>query len=591
MPLVPIQIQPGLVTEQSDLTAGTRWTDGDKIRFRAGQPEKLKGWIKPTTDTFIGVCRDLIGWAAIDGIKYQALGTHNHLYILLGGTFNDITPLRTSGSLGTDPFTTTSASSTVAVNHTTHGVLVDDYVVFAGASAFNGVTIVGEYRVTAVTDANNYDIVDDETASASGAGGGASVTFEYLITSGTEINFAGLGWGAANWGEGTWGTPRASSDVTLEGRHWSLDVWGEDLIANVRGSDIYTWDTSVGVGTRAATITNSPQANFILISPTDRHLIAFGAEISGAIDPMLIAWSDQEDFTTWTPAATNTAGSLRLTDGSKIIGALRTRNGILVWTDTALYTMQFIGPSLTFGVKQIATGCGLIGPNAAVENAGVVYWMARETKQFYAFDGRLRVLQSPVLNHVQDDFTPDQADFTYAGTNREENEAWWFYTTDGKTQNDAYVVHNYGDDTWYFGTLDRSVFVDRDRALDTNPLATDFGGILYQHEEGLTNAGSALTSFVESGEFSLGPGEDLFFVDKFIPDFDPLVGQLTVSFKTRRYPTATEITKTVNILPATTKANLRARGRQMALRYESTGVEDDWRGGTPRINIVADGKR
>lgn len=593
MALVSVDIPPGFVTEESSYAIGPRWIDGDKVRFRGGKPEKIRGWQKLISTTFEGVARHYHGWSSLTGVGVGALGTSKRLYTVDNGKGVDITPVRDSNTLGTDPFTTAISSSTVTVSDTAHGNAIGDFVIFSGAGAVGGITVDGEYTVISVPGANSYTIVDDETASTTATGGGTSVTYLYLLPIGLDTATSGFGWGVATWNLFTWGTRRATSSTVAPLRTWSLDNWGEDLVANVRGGDCYTWDFSTGTNVRATAITNAPKGNFLLVNPGSRHLIVFGAETGGAIDPMLIAWSDNEDFTTWTPAATNSAGDIRLGHGNKIMGALRTRNEILVWTDTALYSMQFIGPPFIFGIRLIATGCGMIGPHAAMESAGRVYWLGLNCHNFYMYSGNLNVIPCPVLNHLQDNIEPKQSDQVYGNTNREEHEMIWLWPSTGQAQNDRYIIFNTRENAWYFGTLDRSLWQDRDNFITNHkPIAIDSSGVMYEHEVTFNNDGSAITAFLESGGIESGEGDRFAFIDKIIPDFETITGSLDLTFKTRRYPNSVDIDKGPFTLDGTIeKLNIRARGRQFRLRFDSDAIDDEWRLGTFRLNVQPDGGR
>lgn len=592
--LIPLDIPPGFNTEDSPYATGPRWTGGDNVRFRANKLEKIGGWILNTQQTFLGVARAIHGWFDLSGAGKTAIGTNKKLYIYYGGTLYDVTPVDESGTMANNPFTTTNGSPIVTVADTTHARSVGDYVNFAGASATGGITIDGWYTVTSIVDANTYTITHTANATSSVTGGGASVTFTYLLSVGNEYAFAGFGWGAGTWGASTWGTPRATSNITLQLRTWTMDNWGEDLIANPAGGYVYLWDNSGGTGIRATKITNAPKCNGIIISPNDRHLIALGAVPNGGtdIDPMLIRWSAQEDYNTWAPAATNTAGSLRLTDGSKIIGALRARNEILVWTDTALYSIQFLGPPYTFGQTLIATGCGLISPHGMTEHSGTVYWFGRNCQNFYSYNGNLSIVACPVLNHVQDDINIVQAYQVFAGKYKKESELHFFYASEGSTAVDKRVTLNFVDNTWTFGNMARSVWQDAGNAGFDRPIACDMSGQIWTHEIGNDGNNLAINAYAETGVIELGSGDTMTFFDKLIPDFERIVGDVSLTVYTRRYPYSTDIIKGPYAAASSTeKISVRGRGRQMRLRVESNVLGGDFRLGKIRLNVQPDGKR
>ena len=592
--LIPLSIPPGFNTEDSEYVTGPRWINGDNVRFRNGVLEKIGGWELYTDGTFIGVTRAVQGWSDLVGRPKFAFATNKKLYVVYGGTVYDITPIDATGTMAADPFTTTLGSDIVTVVSNNHGRLAGDYVVFENATAVGGITIDGTYTVRSVLDANTFMITHTSAATSAGTGGGASVTYIYYLSNGLEYGIYSYGYGVGPYGGSTWGTPRATSTTELQLRTWSLDNWGEDLVGNPSGGYVYLWDNSAGTASRATKITNAPKCNSILVSPTDRHLIALGAVPNGGtdIDPMLIRWSNQEDYDTWAPAATNTAGSLRLSDGSKIVGALRTRNEILVWTDTAMYSMQFLGPPYTFGVTQIATGCGLIGPNAAIEYGGVVYWLGKACRQFYSYAGRVETIPCPILNHVQDDINLVQAYQVYAGMSKAFSEIHFFYCSEGSTSVDKRATYNYTEKHWTFGNMDRSAWADVGSSGLLVPVAFDMNGNIWQHESGSNADNSALAAYAETGAFELGEGDKMTFFDRLIPDFERVSGTVNFTAYTKRYPNSTEIIKgPYPITASTEKVSLRGRGRQIRFRVESDEVNGDFRLGKMRLNVQPDGER
>jgi hypothetical protein len=589
--LIPASFRPGIFKEASDLGAGdvAAWSDGNRVRFWKGQPQPIGGWQTQTVaGTFLGEPRNTTDWTSINGTKYLAVGTHKKIYVVEGDTYFDITPQRDSGSLGTDPFTTTSGSSIVRVAHTAHGIGTKDTCVrFAGAATFNGVDMVGEWPVVEIVDANTYDVESGQSASATGAGGGASVTYEYDIDAGGKSGAAGLGWGAGPWGAGTWGTARASSDVFFIPRTWALTNFGEDLIFNPRGGGIYRWDTSAGTGTRAAVLSGSPTtAQFVIVSPHTRHIIAFGAHDGSADDPLFIRWASQNSFTDWTPAVTNSAGDIRVDVGSALIGAIELSNGdIAFWTDEAMYLMQYVGPDFIWRTDLIGTQSGIIGPHAAATWGDLIWYMGKDT--FFFYDGRVEILKCDVESHVFDDINMQQKDKFHASINREWTEVVFFYASSTSENCDRYVAYNFVDGNWNIGELDRVTFADASEYLNA-PYAYDNSGVLYQHE---VQSSAPTGVFLESGSLQIQKGNSFGFVDRAIPDFERITGSVDFKLLAKQYPQSTvETTKgpfTINGM--TNKINLRSRGRQWKVRLESEAA--DWRLSTFRLDAKPDGRR
>jgi len=593
MPLTKLPFKPGFSSENSDYTEGPAWVRGDKVRFWKNFPQKIGGWQKYVTATFLGKARAILGWQTLGQSNTTALGTHLKLYVLQGGTYYDITPIRDSGTLGSNPITTTNTSTSVTVNDTSHGCRAGDYVIFAGATIINNVTLNGEFVVNSVTDANNFIVTAATTANSSGAGGGSSVTFKYLLTSGLADSIFGLGWGASTWDASTWGTARSTSGIVIDARNWTLANWGEDLISNLRGGSIYTWDASAGPSSnRATVISNAPACQAIIVSSPDRHLIALGADDgSGTIDKMFVRWSDQEDNTTWAPAAANTAGNLLLTGGSQIQGAVQTRKEIIIVTDETCHSMRFTGPPFTFAIEPVGENCGAVGPHSIVDLNSVVYWMGKSS--FFMFDGALKVLPCPVHDEVFDDMDALNKEKIFAGVNQKFHEIWWFYASSSSAECDSYVIYNYVERTWVTGTLDRTVWADSGDGIGSNPIAADTSGQLFSHEDGVNDVLAAITATLESGEFELGDGDRLVFIDKHIMD-GSITGSIGMTLKTRRYPfdSSSEISKgPFTISSSTLKTSLRARGRQFALAFSSSAVDDDFRLGTQRLNVKPSGRR
>ena len=610
MPLTKIQFQPGIDKQDTEYGAEGRWTDSDMVRFRYGLPEKIGGWTKLITPTLVGVVRDLHAWTDLNGIRYMSLGTDRKLYVYSEGAAYDITPLRSGSPVSlTNPFTT-NATTTVTVADTAHGALTGDFVTFASFSAIDGLDMNAEFEVTSVTSSNAYTVTHTSTASGTTAGGGGAGTANYQINIGLEASAYGYGWGTGPWDDGTWNTPRSTSTVTIAARQWSFDNFGEDLIATVSAGGTYRWNTSVGTGTRAAVISQAPTSSrFVLVSPTDRHVFLFGTETtigsSATADPLFLRWSSQEDYTDWTPTVINTSGSFRIQDGSKIMAATRSRGAILVWTDTSLHAMQFVGVPFVFSLNQIGANCGAVSVHSAVDVNGTAFWMSQNS--FYMFDGAVKKMPCSVQDYVFEDFSITNQPETYVGLNAEKNEVTWFYTSAGESQIDRYVTYNYLEQVWSTGSLARTAWKDygvyefpyatkySTTATATTPTVlglTNGASTFYQQESGTDDDGVALTAFITSGDFDIGDGQQLLHIGRGIPDFKNLVGSVDMALTFKTYPaSSTSVVKTSTVVPTTTKFNLRGRGRQANLKITSDALSDNWRFGTLRLDVQPDGGR
>jgi len=535
MPLVNFRPAPGINKEVTDYTGQGKWTDGDNVRFFQGLPQKIQGWEKFIATTLVGVARDQHAWVALDGTRYNAIGTDRKLYVIQEGLAYDITPIRRGPTALTNPFTT-NATTSVVVTDTGHGCVQGSFVTFDSFSAIDGLDMNKEFEVTSVVNSAAYVVTHTSTASGSTAAGGGTGNATYQINLGPEFSVPAFGWGTATWNTATWGTPRSSSNVTLEARQWSLDNFGEDLIATVLNGGTFQWDTSAGVSTRAAAVTSAPTASRLsLVSTPDRHLMIMGTESTigdtATQDDLLIRFSDQENITSYQPTAENTAGSLRIADGSRIMAAERSTGQILVWTDTSLHSLQFIGPPFTFGLRQLGQNCGIIGSHAGVDLNGTAYWMSQDS--FYLFDGAVKKLPCTVEQFVFNNINQTAAENAFAGHNGEFNEILWFYPRTGSDQINAIVAYNYLEQTWWTGTLARTSWIDRevyDNPLGTEYLAntvannetilglTDGATQIYLHETGNDADGQAMTAFVKSGSVEIGEGNDIQIVQKLIPD-------------------------------------------------------------------------
>ena len=622
MPLQKITFRPGINREGTAYDNEGGWFDCNLVRFRKGRPEKFGGWEKLTSNTYLGTVRALHPWIALEGTKYLGLGSHLKYYIESGGNFNDVTPIRSTTSAGDVTFSATNGDATITVADTAHGAVQNDFVTFSGASSLGGnitaAVLNQEYQVATVVNAKSYTIEakdtsgTTETAKSSDSGnGGSSVVGAYQVNVGLDVYVPGTGWGLNGWGIGALGQASALSS-TNQLRTWTHDNFGENLIINQRNGGIFRWLESGGLTTRAVELSAISGANLVptkglqvLTSEKDRHLIVLGADpISGSsrtgtIDPMLVAFSDQENELDFEPLTTNTAGSLRLSSGSSIIGGVKARQETLIWTDTALYSMQFIGPPFTFGINLINEGTGLIGPKAAITTPSGVYWMSYNN--FYSYTGSVQTLPCSVHNYVFNDINLIQSFKIHAFTIKDKSEVGWFYCSSGSDEIDRYVIYNYVENIWFYGQLVRTAWLDS--GIENYPRAVA-NAYLYQQEKGFNDDGSPMTNvFIESSDLDIGDGEQFSFLKRIIPDYkfieDANSGNVNIVLKTRNFPGDSLATNSTNVVSANTQqVYVRSRSRQIALRFES---DDDatndgnlsigWRLGATRIDIKPDGKR
>ena len=624
MGFVKLKFQPGFYTESTDYSATGRWIDGNFMRFRDGYPEPIRGWQKANSNAFLGKCRDMRWWSSLSGNIYVSIGTHLKMYAFRGD-YLDITPLRSSGTLAASPFatdtSTNSAGTTViTVTHTSHGAIPNDFVTFAGATGpVNGVAasvLNAEHQIIQVVNANSYRIRVTATASANGSGGGTP-TFAYQINTGLDSTLFGNGWGAGTWGRGGWGT---AADVSAEGaklRLWSAAPYGEDLLFCPRDGQIYYWDSSSGGrGVLLSSLSGAADVPTVakeVTASAERHVIAFGCNPYGSAtqDPMLIRWSTYEDATMWTPLPTNAAGDLRIPSGSKFITHVQTYQEVLVFTDTSVHSLRYVGAPFYYGIDVISSKVSIIAPKAKAIAQDTVYWMG--SGQFYSYRGALNPLNCSVLEYVFNDINESQRDKIYCGTNLTESEVTWFYPSAGSDEVDRYVTFNYAENLWYYGTLGRTAWLDRQDIQF--PMATDANGYLYYHEygaeDGSTNPGSAIPAYIESGYVEVGEGDKYMFVDKFVPDVTfrkssetVLNCSISVTFTMADWPGASNSTDgttsgsivrssahNATVETYTNYINLRMRGRMAKVRYSSNLAGMSWRVGTPRINVRPDGRQ
>jgi hypothetical protein len=704
MPLQKVSFKPGVNRENTRYTNEGGWYECDKVRFRQGTPEKIGGWANFAGDVFLGICRSLWNWITLAGLNLVGVGTNLKFYILSGGSYYDITPIRKTITL-TNPFTATTGSAVIAVFDVKHGCVQGDFVTYSGA----GITSLGGNITAAVLantfqvvfiDNNNYTITASATANSSDTGHGGAVVTQYETNTGPSYQIPLVGWGAGTWGGGTWGNGSVtSSSLQL----WNQQNFGEDLIYGPRGQGIYYWSANVGLTPIQVTIsiaspgvitlpvgfsfpdgttisftstgalptgltvgqvyfvvnstggtfnvstsiqgtpatTSGGQSgiqrisqrgidladagdndaplfqNYILVSDAFRFVLVFGTNDYGAdyIDPMLIRWSDQEDPYTWTPAITNQAGSLKLSHGSSIVTAIQSRQEIVVFTDSSLYSLQYVGPPYVWTAQLIADNISIVGPNAAVIASGAVYWMAVD--KFYKYDGRVQTLNCDLRRYVFGDFNVLQTQQVYASTNEGFNEIWWFYCSENANQSDRYVVYNYLEDVWYYGTMGRSAWLDS--GLLPLPIAATYDSELVQHEDGvdayvLGNI-TALPANISSSEFDIGDGHNFGYVWRVLPDLTfsgssnvagtSGSGVPTPAVTMTLYPMQNSGSGTGNAAAASvTKGSsyvitetftgqiyTRARGRQMIFKISSDQIGTTWQLGAPRLDIKPDGRR
>jgi hypothetical protein len=617
MPLQKLALKPGVNRENTRYTSEGGWYESDKIRFRQGTPEKIGGWQRISAATFLGVCRSLWNWVTLGSQNLIGVGTNLKFYIENGGAYSDITPLRATVTL-TNPFTTTSGSPTVSVVDANGGYISGDFVTFSGASAVGGLTLNGEYQLTIdTTAANTYFITASSNASSSATGGG-TVTAAYQINTGAASVTPLTGWGAGPWSAGAWGVG-VPSDVQI--RLWSQANFGEDLIFAPRGGDIYFWDATAGLTSRGVTLAsiapvgaNVPSVqDLILVSDISRFVFCFGCNdlASATKNPMLIRWSDQENATQWTPAATNQAGSLQLSRGAEIIAAKQARQEVLVWSDSALYALQYVGAPVVWGAQLVGENISIASQNAVAYANGVAFWMGID--KFYMYDGRAQPLPCNLRKFVFNDFNTAQYRQVFSGTVEAYHEVWWFYCSAESDTADRYVVYNYLDNIWYYGTMDRTAWLDS--GLRDYPLAATYSNNLVNQEEGVDDnelgASTPIHAYASTAEFDLDDGHQFNFIWRVLPDitFDgsttespsAVMTLLPMQNSGSGYNSPASVGGSNNgtitrsaVLPIekfTEQLNTRVRGRQMTMKIESTEAGVTWQLGSPRLDMRPDGRR
>ncbi len=640
MSFIKLQFKPGVNRDQTDYSNEGGWYECDKIRFRSGYPEKIGGWTKASSSSFLGVCRQMWNWVTTFNDNLLAVGTNTKLYLeTSAGLFNDITPLRPTNPTYTSTNTdnciyTTNGSNIVRVTLAVDpSAVAGNYVDISGATTVGGIPAAelnaSQLIATAGTPANSFTFLTTTAATSTvSGGGGTGITVSFEINVGNAVTTAGYGWGAGTWGRDEWGLGTANAPIYQDQRDWWMDNFDNDLFVNIRNGPAYYWtrgtniDPANSLNTRAITLqtyaTNEGfsssavpvQVMQLLVSQQDRHLIAFGAVPFGStnvddFDPMLIRWADQDTPGDWTPSQTNTAGDLRVSRGSRIIRALPTRQEILVWTDTNLYTLQFLGTSDVFALQEYADNISVMSPRAMASASNITYWMGQD--KFYAYTGRVETLPCTLRNHVFNNINLAQFAQVVCGTNEQWNEIWWFYPTADSGYNNAYVVYNYLERIWYYGTIDRTAWLDtplRHYPQAANTASDATSGYLYNHEASIDADGTAMDSYIQSSDFDLDDGDQFVLTRRILPDVsfggstaaDP---EVTLQLRPRNFPGSSvriDAADTQRVIESTVgqyteQVFIRARARQMAFKIRSQDLGVQWQLGAPRLDARPDGRR
>lgn len=644
MAFIKLQFKPGVNRDQTDYSNEGGWYECDKIRFRSGYPEKVGGWNKLTPNTFIGVCRQMWNWITSYSDNFLALGTNEKAYIEAGGYFYDVTPLRTVDPTLSSPGTnsavaTTNGSAVVTFNLTVPHLLTDgDYVQISGVggpiAGIPASQINANHRVT-VVDTDSFTITVTTAANATLSGqGGTAIVIDCEVSPGNPITVQGYGWGTGPWGRGAWGLG-STTPINLPQRDWWFDNFDNDLVMNIRNGEGYWWargttnDPTNALNTKAVRLVDYAiaegftgssvpvQIMQLLVSQQDRHLIAFGAVPFGStnpddFDPMLIRWADQDTPGDWTPTTTNTAGDLRVSRGSRIVRAMPTRQEVLVWTDTNLYTLQFLGTTDVFALQEYADNISVMSPRAMASAANITYWMGQD--KFYAYTGRVETLPCTLRDHVFKNLNLDQSDQVICGTNEQWNEVWWFYPTADSDYNNAYVVYNHLERIWYYGSIDRTAWLDTPlryypQATNSSVVVTDGvpsvgAGYLYQHEDGIDADGEPMDSYIQSSDFDLEDGDQFMLTRRLLPDVGfagstAASPEVTFQMRPRNFPGSrfssdpadTQRVIETSVGQFTEQVFIRARARQMAIKIRSQNLGVQWQLGAPRLDARPDGRR
>jgi hypothetical protein len=641
MPLQKIQLRPGIVRDTTNYSNEGGWFECDKIRFFSGYPQKIGGWVKTSPFSFLGVCRQLWNWITSFSDNFLAVGTNIKVYIEAGSVFYDITPLRTTlvSPATNNCVETTSGSTTVTINVVGHGCDDGAYVTISGVTGDVGgvpdAQINAEHEITRIDNDSFTITVTTAASSTVASGGGTSIDIECQLNPGLAVTTAGYGWGIGLWGVPSWGLS-SNTPIFLPQRDWFFDNFDNDLVMNIRsevnangkaqGGPIFYWERgssvspSTALDTRAVLLSGvtlngvapsavPTSAMQILVSQNDKHLLAFGCQpYAGAADdydPLLIRWASQDQPNEWEPRPTNSAGFLRVSRGSAIVRAIPTRQETIVLTDTHVYTLQFLGTTDVFGLQELADNISIISPRATITANNVLYWMG--TDKFYAYDGRVQTLPCTLREYVFKDINFDQSDQIVCGTNEGFTEIWWFYPSAGSNSNDRYVIYNHLTNIWYYGNLERTAWLDvasREFPIAASTPGSSSTGLLYTHEVGLNDDESPLEAFCQSSDFDIGDGDQLMLTKRLIPDvsFNTSTAtnpEVTFGIRSRNFPGSAYTNNALNEKPVieasvdiyTEQVFIRTRGRQMALRVSSDGLNVQWQLGSPRIESRADGKR
>jgi len=640
MPFIKLQFKPGVNRDQTDYSNEGGWYECEKIRFRSGYPEKLGGWVKSTPTAFVGVCRQMWNWITTFSDNFLALGTDQKVYIEIGGYYYDITPFAIALA-GSNTFAVTNTLKVVTVTTTTalpSWLVTGEPVQIAGfVSALGGIPIseLNGVRTVTVTGANSFTFTTTTAATSTTSVSGAGYTVQTEIEPGNPIAVQGLGWGTGTWGRAAWGLGSTTGGVNLPQRDWWFDNFDNDLVMNIRNGAPYYWergtiaDPTTALATHAITLQDYAtsqgysssavpvQVMQLLVSQQDKHLIAFGAVPFGSttaadFDPLLIRWADQDTPGDWTPSQTNTAGDLRISRGSAIIRAMPTRQEILVWTDTNLYTLQFLGTADVFGLQEYADNISVASPRAMASAANITYWMGQD--KFYAYTGRVETLPCTLRNHVFNNINLNQSNQIICGTNEQWNEVWWFYPTADSDYNNAYVIYNHLERIWYYGSIERTAWLDtplrhfpqaaNTPIIDSGTAITTGNGYLYNHEDGVDDDVLPMDSYIQSSDFDLDDGDNFMLTRRILPDigFEGSTAnepEVTLQVRPRNFPGSTfsaDPADTQNIIETsvgvyTDQVFMRARARQMALKIRSENLGVQWQLGAPRLDARPDGRR
>jgi hypothetical protein len=706
MPLQKVILKPGVNRENTRYTNEGGWYESDKVRFRQGTPEKIGGWQRISANTYVGVCRSLWNWTTLTGANLLGVGTSSKFYLEATGVYYDITPISSTIALTGNPFATVNTTTTVTVTDIGFSPQVGDYVIFSGASTFNGVTISGEYEVKTVVDSTHYTITSATAATGTGSGGGAVVFASYILHIGSATNVSFGGWGSNVWSSSNWGGIGYASTATLA--IWSQWNFGENLVFGPKQGKLYYWNatTAVALATpTTVTISNATPAvvtltantttpiisgtavmfqttgalptplvpytvyyatyvtattfklsssyanylagtfintgsagsgthslsprgiavsdlagassvpleqNVILVSDSSRFTICFGANPYGSTtyDPMTVRWSDQESVVEWAPAVTNQAGEIRLSHGSLIVSVLQSRQEIIIFTDAAVYSLQYLGPPYVWGNQLLSDNISIASINAAAYASGITYWMGQD--KFYKYDGRVQTLRCDLRQYIYSDINRSQFDQVFSGTNEGFNEVWWFYCSQDSTTIDKYVIYNYAEDLWYYGSMARTAWLDT--ALRNYPIAATYSNNLVYHEYGVddnvTGTPAAIEASITSAQYDIGDGHNFAFVYRMIPDLTFRGSTAGTTPQVTMYlqglnNSGSGITQTgdagvtyngpapsvINVDQYTGQVYIRVRGRQMQMQITSNTLGTQWQLGAPRVDIRPDGRR